>query len=373
MYGSRIAVGETSLATRVVMAMPMGPPYGGMTSNSAIMRGSAIFDHDRAALLDTTPRGNGAGRVLHSARLFRKLRALVNEQRAEVVFFSSSSFLGFYEKAAMALMCKQMGVATVIHIVGSFIDFRDGVGPVERRIIDYFVRGFDRVLVVSERFQTYLEAEVPGANVHIVPNPIQCSEFPFVERSRPTTATRFLFAGAIVEGKGVFDLIEAVSLVRDQLPDASFKLIGGGGELEECRRRITARGLGDLMSMPGFVDESEKRTLFRTCDVLVLPSHFEALPVSVLEASSSGMAVVATDVGGVTSAVIDGVTGLVVPPRDPRRLGDALVALAADAELRRSMGAAGAAHVRARFDAPIVAASLIASFNELAAKEREDL
>src|SRR3569623_526135 len=266
-----------TLLSRVVMAMPLGPPYGGMTSNSAVLRRSAIFDGDRATLLDTTPHGSGLTRLAHSARRFRELRRMGRRDATELAFFSSSRFLGFYEKAAMALMCRRMGVATVVHIVGSIMEFRDGAHVLERPLIDYFVRSFDRVLVVADRFQAYLAEAVPEANVRIVPNPIECVDFPVVDRPRNAPKTQFLYAGAVVEGKGVFDLIDAVALARDQLENATFVMIGNGVELEECRRRISSLGLENLMTLRGFVDESEKRRLFQASDVFVLPSHIEAL------------------------------------------------------------------------------------------------
>lgn len=361
---------ESALEARVVMAMPMGPPYGGMTSNAAILRRSALFDSDRTALVDTTPRGaTTLARAVHSAKLFARLFSTIRAHRAEVVFFSSSSFLGFYEKATMGLACRSLGVKTVVHLVGSFMEFREQASRLERRAIDRLVSSFDRVLVVSESFRAYFAREIPSAEVRIVPNPVDCAQFPV--RATPPRHDRevqILFAGAMVEGKGILDLIAAAEIARPQLGHARIVCIGGGPLEDDCRRRIAAAGLEATIELRGFVDEAEKKRLFASSEIFVLPSHFEALPVSVLEAASTGLAVIATDVGGVRSAVEDGVTGLVIPPREPEQIARALVRLVGDADLRRSMGAAGAARVRARYDAPIVASLLIETFNALAAR-----
>jgi len=350
------------------MAMPLGPPYGGMTSNAAILCRSSIFDGDQAALFDTTPRGDSAlARSIHSAKLLRQLVATVRAHRADVVFFSSSSFMGFYEKAVMALTCRSLGTKTVIHLVGSFREFYDGSGRAARGAIQLLLAHFDRVLVVSESSRAYLEEEIPNAKVRIVPNPVECDQFPSGSL-RTGSKVQMLFAGAIVEGKGVFDLISAVQIARSRLGHSRIVCIGEGPLVGECRQRIARAGLDSLIELRGFVDDATKKELFRSSEIFVLPSHYEALPVSILEAASSGVAVVATDVGGVRSAVSDGVTGLIVPPRDPPQLAEALVRLVEDPELRRSMGRQGATWVRARFDAPIVASLLIESFNAVASQ-----
>jgi glycosyltransferase involved in cell wall biosynthesis len=88
---------------------------------------------------------------------------------------------------------------------------------------------------------------------------------------------------------------------------------------------------------------------YAAADVFCLPSWWEAMPMSVLEAMASALPVVATDVGDVARLVVDGTTGYVVPPRSPERLATALRALLTDPERRHRMGAAGRARADARF------------------------
>ena len=88
---------------------------------------------------------------------------------------------------------------------------------------------------------------------------------------------------------------------------------------------------------------------YASADVFCLPSWWEAMPLSILEAMASGLPVVATDVGDVAREVEDGTTGYVVPVRSPQRLVDALQQLLLDRELRRRMGASGRARVQERF------------------------
>jgi glycosyltransferase involved in cell wall biosynthesis len=362
------------LTARVVMAMPMGPPYGGMTSNARLLRQSSIFANEHAVLVDTTPPSGEYSRprrAAHSLRLAKELVTTLRRHRAEVAFFSSSSFAGFYEKAALALLCKGLGARTVIHLVGSFIDFHQAASAIEKQAISLLLSRFDRVLVVSREFLEYFGHEIPAAHTDILANPVDCAEFQSrAGERRKDGRLQILFAGAIVEGKGILDLLAAAELARSDLADVAITCIGDGPLLDTCRRFVEQRQLGSLVQLPGFVDQATKQRMFRESEIFVLPSHFEAMPISVLEASATGIAVVATDVGAMRSAVLDDVSGLIVPARNPPRLAEALVRLVRDEGLRRSMGDRGASWVRAQFDAPIVAGRLIETFNTLAAERR---
>jgi glycosyltransferase involved in cell wall biosynthesis len=104
---------------------------------------------------------------------------------------------------------------------------------------------------------------------------------------------------------------------------------------------------------------------FAEADVFCLPSWWEAMPLSVLEAMAAGLPVVATDVGDVGRAVADGVTGYVVPVRDPVRLAGALEPLLTDMDLRRQMGVAGRARAAAMFSSQVTAGQVSALYDEL--------
>jgi glycosyltransferase involved in cell wall biosynthesis len=109
---------------------------------------------------------------------------------------------------------------------------------------------------------------------------------------------------------------------------------------------------------------------FAAADVFCLPSWWEAMPLSVLEAMATGLPVVATDVGDVGRSVVDGVTGRVVPVRDPEALADALEPLLTDPELRRRMGKAGLERVCEMFSSEVTADRVSAVYEELAPSAR---
>lgn len=153
----------------------------------------------------------------------------------------------------------------------------------------------------------------------------------------------------LIPYKGHADAILAVSAVRDHLPEDWRLLLAGrddgiGRSLDELAEGL---GLGERCARLGSVSNVSR--LLGICDVAILSSHEEGFPNVVLEYMAAGLPVVACNVGGVAEAVVDGQTGLVVPPRDPGALGDAIARLANDPALSRRMGEAGRTRVSELF------------------------
>jgi glycosyltransferase involved in cell wall biosynthesis len=174
--------------------------------------------------------------------------------------------------------------------------------------------------------------------------------------------------------KGLEDFIEAAALVHAMLPQAHFVIAGGAiTGLEDyaasLRSLASARGLDGILhfadwrygpdAMPGF---------YQSVDVVALPSR-EAEPFGlvVLEAMASAKPVIATAQGGPLEIVEDGNTGLLVPPRSPRQLANAMVRLVDDPRTAMQMGAAGRARVAAAFDIDVTVRRLQALYDQVVA------
>lgn len=150
-----------------------------------------------------------------------------------------------------------------------------------------------------------------------------------------------------------------------RVPGAHLAVLGDGelrGELEGLARRL---GIDDRTHFTGWW--TDVPAALSDLDVVALSSRNEGTPVSLIEAHACARPAVATAVGGVASVVVDGVTGRLCPPGDPAALGTALASLLKDAELRRTMGLAGRAHVRDRFSRERLVADIVALYDELLA------
>lgn len=140
--------------------------------------------------------------------------------------------------------------------------------------------------------------------------------------------------------KGHRDLVEAVARISGDFPDATYVLIGrDAGSLEATR--ALAGNLGILLRLRFVGLRSDVSDFLRAADLFVHPSHQEGFSNAILEAMAAGLPVVACDVGGNPEAVVEGVTGRLVPPGDPTNLAKAMAEILADPGKGRSMGEAG--------------------------------
>ncbi|MBI5420541.1 MAG: glycosyltransferase [Deltaproteobacteria bacterium] len=156
------------------------------------------------------------------------------------------------------------------------------------------------------------------------------------------------YVGNFYPYKGHSDLINAARIVVEELPSAQFVLVGrDAGCLPAIREEIAALGLGSRFILAG--SRHDAAGIIAASTLVVHPSHEEGFSNTILEAMAAGKAVVATAVGGNPEAVVDGETGILVPPRDPPAIAAALLSLLRNPDRAQAMGEAGRRLVRERF------------------------
>ncbi len=139
------------------------------------------------------------------------------------------------------------------------------------------------------------------------------------------------FVGRCSRQKAIDVLVAAFAAVRRKVPAARLLVIGDGPEKDSARRQAEAEGCAADIRWLGACDA---RAWYPSFDLLALPSRYEGLSYTLLEAAAAGLPIVASDVGGVRDVVADGLTGRIVPPGNTEALADALALLTRDSALR---------------------------------------
>lgn len=186
---------------------------------------------------------------------------------------------------------------------------------------------------------------------------------------RGSSRRRLVVVSRLVERKGIGNVIEALPAV----PDTELVVAGGppAGELDtdpevrRLRRLAEVHGVADRVTLRGQVRRNELPALLRSADAVVCVPWYEPFGIVPLEAMACGRPVVASAVGGLLDTVVDGRTGVHVPPRRPDLLGPVLARLLDDPDRRRTMGAAGARRARAHYGWPTVAAATLDTYASL--------
>lgn len=168
--------------------------------------------------------------------------------------------------------------------------------------------------------------------------------------------TRFIAVGRLVPVKGPLFMLEAFRLVHRKLPDARLCLIGDGPLMEDVRSFLSETGLAGAVRLLGQASHARVYQEMAQSDVFVQHSvrtpdgQEEGFPLTFAEAAAHGLPTIGTRSGGTPEAVLDGVSGFLVPERDTEAMAEKMLTLARDTELRASMGAAGRRHAIDNFD-----------------------
>jgi glycosyltransferase involved in cell wall biosynthesis len=230
-----------------------------------------------------------------------------------------------------------------------------------------------------------LAAGVPRERVHFLPNAIDMSRFrPASDVERlglrqqlevPADAVVCLFVGRLSREKGLMDLMEAWRVVQGPAGARQGLLLVAGPDMDghpwnvgPAAREFTARhGLSSSVRFLGSIDPVDP--CLRAADLLVQPSHFEALGLSAVEALASGVPVIASAVGGLLDFMIDDDNGRLCPPNDPPALAASLRALIDDPGLRRRLATRARASVLPEYNDRVVFARFATLLQQLVEAE----
>lgn len=217
---------------------------------------------------------------------------------------------------------------------------------VQRRLLHAGFDVFDRVIANSDYVRRRLEHEgwrVDDVVWNGVPQPVEVGH-PLADE--PTA----VFAGRLTEEKGIFWLLDAFARISRDLPAARLLIAGDGPEGPRIANHIQSAGLADRVRLLGRLSPAQMQRAFAGAWVQVAPSLWEEpFGIVAAEAMMRQTAVIATRSGGLTEQVIDGETGLVVPPGDTAALAAALARILSDRQLAQRMGQAGRRRAVAEF------------------------
>lgn len=232
-----------------------------------------------------------------------------------------------------------------------------GLGRLTARLVD-------RVVAPSRATARELTEDYGIRPPVVIPNGIAPGSYPLPAPDPAVTGrTRgspvVLFAGRLRTRKAVAVLLEAFPRLRAEHPEAVLVLLGDGEQRPALEARARRLGIAEAVRFAGAQPRDAMGDWLAAADLFCLPSIYEGFPLAILEAMAAGLPVVATAVAGVPEAVVDRVTGRVVPAEDAAALARALSELAADPEGARRMGEAGRRRVETAYAIPRIAAAYL--------------
>ncbi|GFE82159.1 glycosyl transferase family 1 [Steroidobacter agaridevorans] len=286
---------------------------------------------------------------------FRKVAKLLRELRIDVVHTHNTQ--PFFDGTIGAMLA---GVRTVVHTdhARAFPDkLRYMVAEWAMSLYAYRVVGCSEH--TSQQLMRY--EKIPKRKIVTIPNGIDGSRFDLtIDRQAKRRELGIHEQGSVIglavrlsDQKGITFLLQAMPRILAKHPDTTLLIAGDGDLRKDLEQEAQQLGIAARVKFCG--PRKDIPELLKLLDLYVLPSKWEGLPMVILEAMAAGCPIVATDVGGNSSAVVDGVTGALVPPQNPGALADAIIRLLDSPDLLQTYATNGKNRFRERFSAETMA------------------
>lgn len=336
----------------VVLASPGGlAGGGGMGSVTRAMK-AWMAEHTpdiQVDVIDPRSEGRALWSLLYGpAALVRLVHCKVWKGHS-VLHLQVSERLSFVRKSALMFVARALKMRVVLHHHGAeLIPFFRSASPRMKRLVRWAVCKADVNIVLGEVWRTFLleEVGVPSERVVIAINATR--DFPTREPAADRDPWHFLVLANLSPRKGIGELLEAIALLAQRGLPAKLTL-AGGGEVDRYRRQAEALQIGQRCTFTGWIQGDAVTDLLFDRSVLVLPSHHEGLPMTIIEALSARLPVLTTPVGSIPEHLAHEATCLFVQPGDVVGIADALQRLAAEPELRHQLTTHGRALYEERF------------------------
>jgi len=349
-----------------VMVGPGAGAQGGVATVVQVLAAAGLAAQGRVQLLTSHSAGGSSDKLRAAVTSLTAYLLLLARGKAAVLHVHVSSNASFWRKALFIWSAALFRRKVVFHLHGGgFRAFFESRNPLVRRLVAATMRRSDRVLCLSTPVAAWLKSLLPGVRVDWWPNPVpedllHCDVEGAVQR--PVV----LFLGALLPAKGVDDLLSAFQSLHELHGDAQLVIAGVGPAEADLKLKVIELGLESAVRFTGWIGPDERARWLGCARTLVLPSHLESQPMVLLEAMAAGLPVISTNVGGVPDIVLAGESGLLVEPRRPDQLADALSRVWADPDLRANLAVKARQRVRERHSASVVSAALLDLYDELA-------
>jgi len=316
---------------------------------------------------------------LSELRLVAWLRRLMVEEQVNLVH-------GFTIKCAVygSIAGRMAGVSGLVNAVTGMGYVFTSDDP-KARLLRPMVSGLLRLALGSPRARTILQNPddvelfqdarlVDSSQVRLIQGSgVDCTRFSPMEAGRPSDRLRVLLPARLLWDKGVGEFVAAASMLRAEGRAIDFLLAGNtdpGNPASVPQTEVDRWAASGLVEWLGHVEDMPN--LYRSADIVVLPSYREGLPKGLIEAAACGKPLITTDVPGCRNVVDHEVDGLLVPVRDAHALADAIRKLQDDPARRIALGAAARERALAQFDERIVISRTIGVYSELLGVVKQD-
>jgi glycosyltransferase involved in cell wall biosynthesis len=287
----------------------------------------------------------------------------LTKSEIDIVHIHTASYTSFWEKVFYIFAAKVFREKVVLHIHGAlFREFIQRSRVLLQKNIKAVLRWCDAVIVLSANWKNFFHDILPQANFFVVENGINLKEI------RPVSSPvdwDLIYLGEVGWRKGIYDLIDAMSILEQKNIHCSAVIVGPG-EIERAQDYAAEKGIASQVTFAGPQYGVDKFQYLQRASIFVLPSFAEGFPMAILEAMAAGLPIVSTHVGGIPDMIRQGENGFLFDPGDVQALVHIIESLLKDADLIKKISMTNRMAAR-EYDIDVVADKIGKIYSELLA------
>lgn len=324
--------------------------HGGIAASCKLLLESELAEYMELILLDSTQRSIPPPpllmRVFYAVPRWVGFLKLFHFRKPDVVLLFAPVGMGFLEKAVFAIYARLFGVPSMLFLRGGSLMVRCRNSPLYRTLVKALLRAPRYLLCQAESWHSFFvnDMTIAPERCPIIKNWTATPELLAIGEKRDyfqRSETVIFFMGWLDKQKGVQELLEAVSRLKDTFPSLRLVIAGEGDCSTSARDWVKQHQLDSTIRFESWVHGEKKMALLRSADIFCLPSYAEGLPNAMIEAMAAGLPVVVTPVGVVPDIVVDGKNGVLVKVADVVDLEAKLKLLLSDIDRRNSIARRG--------------------------------
>lgn len=277
---------------------------GGMSTVIQEIYEDNLFKNDcKIDIYESYIDGSKIKRIGFSILSFIKFYIKGLNRKYDIYHIHVASCGSTYRKILYAKAIKKHKKKIVLHIHGGqYLEFFNKASNKKKEKILTFFNTADVVIALSEKWKKDFETVMGINNCIVIENGIDLHKYKSAKIFPHILNKKFLFLGRVCKDKGIYDLIKAVSLVKNEHSDICV-YVGGEGEISLVSKYIKELGVEDNIKLIGWLNDKRKIEIMSEVNTLILPSHFEALPMCILEAMACGKSIISTRVGAIPEII----------------------------------------------------------------------
>ena len=321
--------------------------YGGQVTACSELKNSNFKNTHSLNFLDSTSRSNPPEsfpiRSLYALKRIFLYLYKINFETPEVIIIFVAGFTSAIEKGLMIIIAKIFNKSVMIFPRAGSLITHYKKNFIFRKYIKFTFKKANKFLCQGKKFQSFAISELnyKKFNCPVIPNWNAKKEYLEIGYKKNYELSRkklnIIFIGWMEKEKGIFEIIEAASILKKQNKNFNIIFGGDGNGMSKMKSLVKDKGLEKMIKFLGWIDEKEKIKLLKKSDIFILPSWNEGLPNAMIESMCAGVACIVSQVGTIADYLNHDINGLLIKPKNPEMLASSILKLIENKELLKKI------------------------------------